>query len=108
MADDFRGRVHMAFKTHDDAINTMHRRFKEVEKGADKVYLQNLTHVMMWDVLIGLLAEKGIITKEQFDKALTDLHDKTKAAMEAEQAKKIPPEGQTTVLSETPAIPVLK
>jgi len=97
------------FQEHDNVINQMHRRMKEVERGADKVYLQNLTHVMMWDVLMGLLEQRGIITKIQFDEALKELSDKTKAAMEAEQQKKAEDEKpKVTVLSQEPAIPVIK
>ena len=112
MVDDFRGRVHLAFKEHDRAINSMHHRFKEVERGADKVYLQNLTHVMMWDVLMGLLEKRGIITKNQFDEALKELSDKTQAAMAEEQKKRAEAEelakGKVTVTSDVPAIPVVK
>lgn len=106
------GNIIRGFQEHDRVINILNQRFNELQKASNKVYLQNLTHVMMWDVLIGLLAERGIITKEQFDQALNALHEKTKVAFEAEQKaaaekKKMETEGKTTVLSETPAIPVV-
>ena len=113
------GTIIRGFENHDRAINALNQRFNELQKGYDKVYMQNLTHVMMWDALIGLLESKGSITSKEFDRALQALHEKTKAAMVVEQAKaaqekaeegytKIPVEGKTTVLSDQPAIPVIK
>lgn len=101
-----------AFEMHDRAINAMRAEFKAMRKVLDKTYVQSLTHVMMWDVLFGLLEAKGLFTREQFDAALKELSDKTKAAMEADQKQKAeeaePAAGKVTVLSQEPAIPVIK
>lgn len=98
-----------AFEMHDRAINGLRLEFQAMRKVVDKTYVQNLTHVMMWDVLFGLLESKGIFTKSQFDAALQELHEKTKVAMEEEQKKKAEePKPSVTVLSQEPAIPVIK
>ncbi len=99
------------FAEHDGVINQLHRRLKEMEKGTDRIYVRSLTHEMMWDVLMSLLESKGMITKAQFDTALRELSDKTKAAMEAEQKKKEEADAagpKITVLSDVPAIPIVK
>ncbi len=101
-----------ALEMHDRAINGLRAEFKAMQKVLDKTYVQNMTHVMMWDVLFELLQGKGVFTREQFDAALKELSDKTKAAMEAEQKKKAEEaelaKGKVTVLSDQPAIPVVK
>lgn len=107
-----REELHRRFlKIREGFLNT-DQNFAKIEKVVDRAYLNSLTHVMMWDVLIGLLEAKGIITKLQFDEALKELSDKTKAAMEADQKKKAEAaelaKGKTTVLSEVPAIPVVR
>lgn len=97
------------FTEHDNVINQLHRRLKEFEKGTDKIYMQSLTHVMMWDVLMDLLEKRGIVTKIQFDEALKELSEKTKAAMEADEKRKAEEaKPKVTVLSDVPAIPVVK
>jgi hypothetical protein len=101
-----------ALEMHDKAINGLRSEFRAMQKVLDKTYMQSLTHVMMWDVLFELLQGKEIFTREQFDAALKELSDKTKAAMEAEQKKEAEAaelaKGKVTVLSEEPAIPVIK
>jgi hypothetical protein len=85
--------------------------FAKLEKVVDKAYLNSLTHVMMWDVLLGLLDKKGIISKAEFDATLKELSDKTKAAMEADQkrqAEASESSSKVTVESDVPAIPVVK
>ena len=95
-----------------NAINHLDAEFKVMQKVLDRTYVQCLTHVMMWDVLFSLLQEKGIFTKDQFDAALKELSEKTKAAMEADQKKQAEAKemaaGKVTVLSDVPAIPVEK
>lgn len=104
--------IHRQFLKVREGFANTDQNFAKLERIVDKTYMQSLTHVMMWDVLMGLLAERGIITKEQFDAALKALSDKTKAAMEADQKKRADAEelakGKTTVLSDVPAIPVIK
>lgn len=107
-----REELHRRFlKVSEEFANT-DLNFAKIEKVVDKAYLNSLTHVMMWDVLIGLLEAKGIITKLQFDEALKELSDKTMAAMEADQERKAEAaelaKGKTTVLSDQPAIPVVR
>lgn len=104
--------IQQGFVMTDKAINATRADFQSLQKGVDRIYLRSLTHEMMWDVLMGLLIEKGLFTKEQFDQALKDLGEKTKAAMEAAEKKKKEAEelaaGKVTVLSDVPAIPVVK
>lgn len=95
-----------SFSIHDAAINNLRNELRAMQKTIDRGYHYNLTHVMMWDVLMELLDKKGIVTKMQFDEALKALSEKTKAAMEAEQKKQA--ETKVTVLSDVPAIPVVK
>ena len=102
-----------AMAMHDRAINSLRAEFRAMQKVLDKTYVQSLTHVMMWDVLMGLLEEKGVITKMQFDAALKDLSDKTKAAMAEDEKKKADAaaaesSSKVTVVSDVPAIPVVK
>ncbi len=100
-----------ALEMHDRAINGLNAEFKAMQKVLDKTYVQSLTHVMMWDVLFDLLQAKGIFTRDQFDAALKELLDKTKAAMEVEQKKKAEAaesSSKVTVVSDVPAIPVNK
>ncbi len=92
------------FQEHDNVINQLHRRLKEVEKGGDRIYLRSLTHEMMWDCLMSILTGKGLFTKEQFDAALKELADKTQAAMNEEAKKNAEP--KVTVVSDVPEIPV--
>lgn len=112
-------RVHQAFVHTDNAINTLRQEFrglqnefKAMQKVLDKAYVQSLTHVMMWDCLMTLLENKGVVTKIQFDEALKELSEKTCAAMEADQKKAAEEadlaKGKVTVLSDQPAIPVVK
>ena len=100
-----------ALEMHDRAINNLRAEFRTMQKVLDKTYVQSLTHVMMWDVLFGILESKGIFTKLQFDEALKELSDKAKAAMEAEQKKRAEEvelaKGKVTVLSQEPAIPLI-
>lgn len=106
-----REELHRRFlKVREGFVNT-DQNFAKLEKIVDKAYLNSLTHVMMWDVLLGLLDQKGIVTKIEFDTALKDLSDKTKASMEADQKKKaaaVESSSKVTVVSDVPAIPVVK
>lgn len=102
-----------AFENHSRAINRLSVELTASRKIVDRTWMQSLTHVMMWDVLMGLLEQRGIVTKIQFNEALKELSEKTKAAMEAEQKaaeekKKAETVGKVTVLSDQPAIPVVK
>ena len=96
---------------HTNTINRLAAEFNAMRKVVDKTYMQSLTHVMMWDVLMGLLEQKGLITKIQFDEALKELSEKTRLAMEeaqkADLEKKKAEEGKVTILSDQPAIPVV-
>ena len=53
-----------AMSMHDRAINSLRAEFKAMQKVLDKTYVQSLTHVMMWDVLFGILEAKGLFTRE--------------------------------------------
>ncbi len=101
-----------ALEMHDRGINGLCSEFQAMQKVLDKTYVQSLTHVMMWDVLFTLLQEKGIFTKDQFDAALKELSEKTKAARATDQKKKAEADelakGKITVVSDQPAIPVVK
>ncbi len=99
-----REELHRRFLKIGEGFANTDLNFSKLEKMIDRIYLRSLTHEMMWDVLMGLLEERKIITRTQFDEALKELSQKTKAAMDAEAKKKA--EGKITVLSETPAIPV--
>lgn len=95
-----------ALDMHDSHINALRAEFRAMQKALDKSYAISLTHVMMWDCLMELLEGKNVFTKTQFDEALHALGERTKAAMEAEAAKKA--QAQVTVVSDEPAIPVVK
>jgi hypothetical protein len=102
-----------AMEMHDSHINALNAEFKAMQKVLDKTYVQSLTHVMMWDCLMTLLDKYGMITRDQFETALTELSKKTQAAMEEEQKKKvvaggIPREGRVTVPYDQREIPVIK
>lgn len=97
-----------AMAMHDKAINSLRAEFRAMQKVLDKTYVQSLTHVMMWDVLFQILEGKGVFTREQFDAALKELSDKTRAAMEADQKNKADSSSKVTVVSDVPAIPVIK
>jgi hypothetical protein len=114
-----REQIGRAFRNYDQAFNgiqgqqmNMMKTLNVLAKNNDRMYYRSLTHEMMWDVLIGLLSEKGMITKEQFDKALNELSERTKAAMEAEAKKAAEAEEASKVnitpVSDIPAIPVTK
>lgn len=105
--------VDQNFKNLDEHAGAQLRKMMELGKICDRLYLENLTWHMMWDCLMGLLQKKGILTQAEFDAELKALQEATRAAMEAEAKKKAEAEeaatkGKVTVLSETPAIPVLK
>jgi hypothetical protein len=99
------------FEHHDRHINGLRAELKHLAKEFDKVYLSDLTHRMMWDVLMGLLEKKGLVTKLEFDEAMKTLSEATQKAMEAENKAKADAEelakGKVTVLSDKPAIPVV-
>jgi|HubBroStandDraft_3_1064219.scaffolds.fasta_scaffold230893_3 hypothetical protein len=106
--------VDVNFRNVDIHIGEHLRRMLKIEKEADRIYLENLTWHMMWDCLMNLLSQKGVLTKDEFDAGLAALQEATKVAMEAEakkraeeEAAKLPPEGKVTVLSDVPAIPVV-
>ena len=104
-----REELHRRFLKVNEGFANTDLNFSKLEKSIDKIYVRSLTHIMMWDVLLGLLDKQGIITKMQFDEAMKELSERTQAAMEAEQKKKA--EAATpkvTVLSDVPAIPIIK
>lgn len=97
------------FQEHDRAINDLHKRFKRIEKSYDDLYLNFLTQQMMWDCLMGLLVKKGVFSTGEFDAEMKALQEATQKAMEADaEKKKMETEGKTTVLSDVPAIPIVK
>lgn len=108
-----REEIHRRFLKIREGFANTDNNFAKLEKVIDKAYLNSLTHVMMWDTLLGLLDKKGIVTKLEFDLALKELSDKTKAAMEVDQKKQATAaaaesSSKVTVVSDVPAIPVVK
>lgn len=105
-------KIILGFQHHDQAINKLRAELRATQKTVDRAYSYSLTHVMMWDCLMELLNRKGVVTKIEFDEALKALSDKTKAAMEADQKKQTEEaelaKGKVTVVSDVPAIPVIK
>lgn len=101
----------LAFAQHDKALNDLNAKLHAVQKGADRAYHFALTHVMMWDALMTLLNQKGMVTKIEFEETLKELSEKTRLAMEAEEKKKA--NGKTVmpdpviVTGDKPVIPVL-
>lgn len=107
-----REQIHRAFTNYDQAFNGIQRQVSSVMKTLDKMYLDDLTSRMMWDCLMGLLVKKGVLTQGEFETELGALAEATRVAMEADAKKKAEADelakGKVTVLSETPAIPVIK
>ncbi len=96
------------FREHDRVINILHRRLGVIEHSTDSNSQQTLSTIMMVDVLISLLIEKGMITKDQFDTALKELSERTRKAYEEEQKKKADDaKAKVTVLSDKPEIEVV-
>jgi hypothetical protein len=106
------GNIIRGFGEHDKAINTLHTRLQGLEKAYDKLYLNFLIQQMMWDCLMGLLVKKAVFSEGEFDAEMKALQEATQKAMEADAKKRAEAkellQGKVTVLSETPAIPVVK
>ena len=101
------------FQEHDRVINILHNRVQNLEKVCDKLYLNFLTQQMMWDCLMGLLVKKAVFSAGEFDAEMKALQEATQKAMEADAKKKAEEKemstvGKVTVLSDVPAIPVVK
>lgn len=106
------GPIVRGFENHDQAINSLRAYVRALEKIIDKNHHISLTNVMVLDTLLGILYAKGTMTREEFDGALKKLSDETQAAMDKEAKDKEAAgkmEGGTVkVLSQDPAIPVVK
>ncbi len=80
--------IHRAFKNYDEAFNALTKRLMNLGKAYDKMYLDQLTSHMMWDCLMTLLQQKGILAPGEFDAALKALAEATNKAMQEDAQKK--------------------
>ena len=99
-----------ALALHDQAINKLGQAAHAVDKNIDRMYVHSLTHEMMWDVLMTLLTDKHIFTRQQFDDALKDAYQRAKKAQEAAEkakAEEIPAGGRITVISDKPEVEIV-
>ena len=99
-----------ALASHDQAINKLSQAAHAVDKNIDRMYVCSLTHEMMWDVLMTLLTDKHLFTREQFDTALKERYQRAKEAKEAAEkakAEEIPAGGRITVLSDKPEVEIV-
>lgn len=113
-------RVDGNFKNVDIHIGENIRRLLKMEKTVDEMYLNAMTRDRMWTCLMELVYRKGIFTKTEFDDEINLLNQAIEKAVEAEKAKKAQAEvdaslaasadssSKVTVVSDVPAIPVIK
>jgi hypothetical protein len=86
-----REQIHRAFRNYDEAFAGQMQRIMSLGKSVDKIYLQQLQINMMWDCLMTLLEDKGVLLSGQFAQAMKELADETAKRMEEEAKKKAEP-----------------
>lgn len=104
------------FKNVDIHVGEQLRRLTKLQATVDELYLNAMTRDRMWTALMEMLFRKGVFTKEEYDAELELLNKAIeKAAKEeadrqaaAAAEKEKEREAKVTVLSDTPAIPVVK